>query len=165
MGILLLGIGLLTVSGARAAELVKTCATEFRLPDASSGIPTRFQFYREEPGYRVHYTQSFDGVEWPATEPAQLREFAVRGDLTPDTAPDGLNDAEKLLVLAMDYYRGYRGSDDVRIDFSKVKRAKVYSVGREPGPEASSVVDAFDAQGRLLGSFFGGRIVVPCRPQ
>ena len=78
-------------------------------------------------------------------------------------AIDSLNLAEKLVVHAMSLEKlggmGFKSG----IDLNAVRSATVYSIGTSTSMGMSAIVEAKNAQGKVLGSYLGGFFVAPCK--
>lgn len=109
--------------------------------------------------------QTINGESMTANEVVTYKEEKVRAGLTVDTNVDGLNMAESLVVHAMILSTDpvFTGTFSAGIDLSQVRSAKLYTVGASGDMGNTTIVEAYDQAGKVLGSFLGGFLVSPCK--
>ena len=89
----------------------------------------------------------------------------VREGLSPLSISEDLNLAEKLIahamgVEAMPELASFMNSG---IELEKVRSARTFTFGDSTNMGSTTVVEALDQDGQLLGSFLGGFLVAPCK--
>jgi hypothetical protein len=97
------------------------------------------------------------------TEAVVATQYDVRANMTADL--DDMNQGELLIEQASMLSKPeFKGLYSAGFDLSMVRSVTVYALGPKTNMGQASVVEARDAGGKNLGSFFGGFIVSPCAP-
>lgn len=111
---------------------------------------------------RVQY--DMDGKQLIREETAEVSEETVREGLTVEMFEEELNRAERLIVHAM----GMAQESDLAalfspgFDLKPVRSARIFVVGETTNMGSTTIVEAKDRDGKVLGSFLGGFLVSPC---
>ena len=148
---------------AEERELLKTCATDLHLASTPEDkVPTNLAFFRSGARYLATYEQLFDEETRHDEGVATVNDYAVRPGLTGATPLGELNDAERGIVLAM-IYALIPGADRLNLELEKIAEARVYTLGLRTGVDSVSVLEARDASGAALGTFFGGSVATNCK--
>jgi hypothetical protein len=142
------------------ATSIKTCNTVLQMPEETP-IPSKFEINELNGKLSATITQKIDGQTVSYEDSASFGEFAVREGLSEESDPDsGLNPAELLIVHAMSVESlGLKSG----IILSKVRAARVYTIGEVTNMGGTAIVEARDGKGKLLGSYLGGFLVSPCK--
>ena len=169
----IMGMMLMMAAPAFSMEqtTIKSCSTSVTFPGSDSAVEMKIDIV-EEAGTLTAVVSQKVGAE-DATVGAQassIVEEKVRAGLTGEEIGDeDLNSAEVLIshALILTGEEVLAGSMSAGLDLKAVRSAKIYSVGA-PGQDngrmgAPAIVEAKDADGKDLGSFFGGFIVSPCK--
>lgn len=83
-----------------------------------------------------------------------------------DAYDETLNDGERLILHAMTTAAEpvLRATFQSGVDLARVRQTKVYYIDRNPKDMGSvAIVEAFDENGKALGSFLGGFLVAHCK--
>ena len=142
--------------------LVKSCETVISFEGKTGQLV--FEIYSNG---KISSSRFFDkrSLTEVREDSASIYEETVRPGLESvkiedDTALESLNKAETLVVHAMSVKElGMTAG----LDLSSIRYAKVYVVGTPTSYGSSSIIEAKDANGKLLGTFLGGFFVAPCQ--
>lgn len=155
----LMTISLLSLSLNLFAAPIKTCKTVLQMPEETP-IPSTFVINQVDGKLSATIIQKIEGETVSYQDTASVGDFPVREGLTEESDPDGLNTAENLVIHAMSVEGlGLKSG----INLSKVRAAKVFSIGEVTNMGGTAIVEARDGKGKLLGSYLGGFLVSPCR--
>lgn len=155
----LISVVALTFSFSLFATPIKTCDTVLQMPEEA---PIRSRFVVNEVNGKLSatVTQMVEGETVSYEDSATVGDFQVKEGLNEETDPEGLNSAEALVVHAMTVEGlGFKSG----INLSKVRAAKVFTIGEVTNMGGTAIIEARDARGKLLGSFLGGFLVSPCK--
>lgn len=110
-------------------------------------------------------TQTIDGQTSSYDDVVEVMDAPVRPRLNAELDADDLNQAERLIVHAMMLTNEpmFAGAYSAGLELSEVRSVKMYTVGKTTRMGSATLVEARDADGRVLGSFLGGFLVSPCR--
>lgn len=163
---LLLGfLAVLTTSAvsAKEAPVIKSCDADLTFP-GSPRSEMASRIYRDGNALRAQLTIKQDSEENTLTESVTVFSGAVRADLNPDEAAN-LTDAELFIAHAIAYTEEPELASLAKLpfDLKAVRFATVYQIGERTDMGAPAVIDAFDQDKKLLGTFFGGFYVAVCR--
>jgi hypothetical protein len=142
------------------AAPIKTCNTVLKVPEEAP-IPSTFVINEVDGKLSATVTQKIEGETTSYEDTAAVGDFTVREGLNEETDPDsGLNNAELLVVHAMSVESlGLKSG----IVLSKVRGAKVFTIGEFTNMGGTAIVEARDGKGKILGSYLGGFLVSPCK--
>lgn len=150
---------LLVLSLQSFSATIKTCNTVLKMPE-EAGIPSKFEILEVEGKLSAMITQKIEGETVSYEDTATVGDFAVREGLTEESNPEELNLAENLVVHAMSVESlGLKSG----IVLSKVRSAKVFTIGEVTNMGGTAIVEARDSKNKLLGSYLGGFLVSPCK--
>lgn len=151
---------------ASDSKAIKTCNTLIpQLIGEDEDIAVKIEVFAN----RDEVTSKVTQLGESAWLPVSVVLHSVRPNLPnlndPKFGSFKLNDAEKLvshaqMMLADPIFEGKMSVGG--FDLKKVRSAKVYAVGEGADIGLSSVVEARDGNGKVLGTFFGGFYVTPC---
>lgn len=147
------------------AAPVKTCSTEIPSLDNDTVIKTVFEVLKTNGKFTGKVTQTIEGRTFSISEVVRVEEHKVMAGLDAGSDYPNINTAEKLIVHAMTLEDDpdLDGKFQSGINLKKVRSAKVYIFGKETNMGISAIVEARDANGKLLGSYVGGFVVSPCK--
>ncbi len=149
----------LSLSLSIFAAPIKTCNTVLQMPEETP-IPSKFEINEVDGKLSATITQKIEGETVSYQDIASFGEFTVREGLTEESDPEILNTAENLVVHAMSVESlGLKSG----IVLSKVRSAKVYTIGETTNMGGTAIVEARDGKRKLLGSYLGGFLVSPCK--
>ncbi len=57
----------------------------------------------------------------------------------------------------------FQGAYSTGIDLYKVRSAKMFTIGDRTNMGSSTIIEAKDANGQVIGSFLGGFLISPCK--
>lgn len=120
------------------------------------------------------------GAEMPTTEqivPAVIEDFQVRENLPAlvlmpqlgygeDLDQDSLNPAERLIAhaIAMSDIGDENTNLTTGINLEKIRSARVYQfIEEDVNIGSTAIIEAFDKDNKLLGSFYGGFLIGACK--
>jgi hypothetical protein len=154
----------LSISSSVFAGTVKTCNTVLSLPEETP-IPSRFEVIETNGVFKAVVTQKVEGQTNSYEDTATIGDYTVREGLSENTAPEGLNKAEALVVHAMTLENDpvFEGRIKSGVDLKKVRAAKVYTIGEVTNMGGTAIVEARDSKGKGLGSYLGGFLISPCK--
>ena len=163
LGVLMLGTIASTSAFAGDLTPIKTCSTVLTTPD-SAPIPTLIEVFADDGSLFSRITQTVDGVTGTTTDTAQISWNTVREGLKGDVSGDDLNVAELLIAHAMILTEdpAFEGAFSAGLDLKAIRIAKIYLIGNS-SIGMPAIIEAKDALGNNLGSFFGGFLVSPCK--
>lgn len=159
-------LSLMTASAFASDQIIKTCKTSLRsLDNEDLVIQATIKIIKRGDSYVARLTQNVQGHSQEFEQKTLISEDSVRAGLTGDEDADTLNTSEKLIVHAMslEAIDPEKKVFDAGLDLSAVRSAKVYNFSKEGEMGMISVVEAKDEKGLVLGSFFGGFMVSPCK--
>lgn len=146
--------------------IVKECLVTRKQQYTDKTVDVKMQVIANGNVLRTVITQTIDGMMTGSYyDEAEVQEEKVRANLTAQSNPDDLNQAEGLVVHAMAILEDpvFQGADSAGIDLKKVRSAKMYTVGKKTNMGSTTIIEARDENNQLLGSFLGGFFVSPCR--
>jgi hypothetical protein len=157
----------LSVAYAKAEEaVIKECTVNIKELEKGDGdLKMSMKVFANN---RAVITQTMHGETASNEVSARTFEGPVRDNLTANSNPDddSLTDVERLILHAM----SLTSDPQVKkvfssgIDLSKVRSVKAITLAENPTDIGSvTIVEAKDAEGKVLGSFLGGFLVSPCR--
>ena len=162
-------VALLTTPALFAAEtIIKTCNTTVsNLEEVVSTTDMSIVITTNDLGETtaVTSTKTPNGVV-DVQFKVEISEGQVREGLTADSDPDQLaNEAERLITHAMSLSEDpiMEGRFSTGIELSKVRSAKIFTLGDRTKFGSAAVVEVRDANDVVLGSFLGGFLVSPCK--
>lgn len=157
-------------SGAFASELVKSC--EILLPsldDESIDIKQEFKIFKDKDFYSAELVETAQGQTSTTVYTAEYKNYDIREGLKADISDEvleTLNPGEVIIVHAMatqdDDVLGDIFDSGIK-DLSQVRKVNTYLVGERTDMGSATIVEAFDKDGKNLGSFLGGFLVAPCK--
>lgn len=158
-------VAVLATSAASAKEVpaIKSCDADLTFPGTPRSEMVA-RIYQDGNGLRAQLTIKQDGEENTLTETVTVFSGAVRADLNPDQAAN-LTDAELFIAHAIAYTQEPELAALAKLpfDLKAVRSATVYQIGERTNMGAPAVIEAFDQDKKLLGTFFGGFYVAVCR--
>lgn len=159
--------GLLSFNTFGASEVIKTCQAELKSLETAEVVSfLNIKILKRGNSYIAKVSESNEGRTQENEHKAEISENSVRAGLTGDLDDvDNLNTSEKLIThaLSLSEIDPDKRIFDSGIDLKAVRSAKVYSFGDEGDIGMTSIVEAKDEKGKVLGSFLGGFVVTPCK--
>lgn len=149
-------------------EIVKSCSTIISMPGEPQKIESQFKIVKRNGVHVAKIAQKSGGEIVNSEDEVTIQEFKVKsglkGDLSNDDDLDKLNEGEKIITHALSLTGDpeLKGAFSAGIDLSKVRSAKIYTVGKTTKFGSASIVEARDEAGKIIGSFLGGFLVSPC---
>lgn len=155
--------------------VVKECTTVIKFFDPPATMVEKFRIIRSENSYLLEETKSMSGVTNVSQSRLSVKEESVRQSLNLTTNSEGLNLAESRIVHAMKIYKDslFNDTNLFGFDFKKIRSAKIYIIGGElmtfiingePNQDHSPlIVELHDSNNKILGSFYSGFQIEPCR--
>lgn len=158
-------VTMILLSTVASAQVVKTCKTVLpSLDESVKPVPSTFEIFKRGNKLEAKITQVVEGRAHSYKDVAEAFEGKVRSGLAADSHIEKLNLAESLVVHAMSLEEPeFEGRFKSGINLKKIRSAKVIVVGKPTNMGATSIVEAKDAKGKVLGSFLGGFLVSPCK--
>lgn len=160
---------LIATSNLMAAEttLVKSCKATFEGEMFNNVVTSQVSIYKKNNSFEATLITIQDETSTTTKEKVAFEENLVRPNIiqtiTIDNASDAelnsLNSAERLVLHAASVEEVGMKSG---LDLNLIRSAKVFFVGEITNMGAFAVVEAYDANKKLLGSFVGGFLVAPC---
>ncbi len=152
-------------SFSASAIVIKSCDTVLKSIDHGKDVPTLMEVIETNGTLSAKVTQKAGNENRSYVDTVIIEQDKVRAGLTPDSEIEGANQAELLVIHAMTMESDpiFRGKFKSGINLKKVRSAKVFTIGEVSNMGSTSIVEARDAQGKLLGSFLGGFLVSPCK--
>lgn len=147
-------------------RVIKECSVTNMQLNGDKIVSTNIQIiYNYKTGVYAKIQQGLDGNFGEYSDTALISAESVRENLSRHTEPVGLNHAEGLIVHAMRLSEDpmFNGEYSAGLDLSKVRSAKMYTVGEMTNMGSTTIVEAKDADDKVLGSFLGGFLVSPCK--
>lgn len=149
-------------------ELVKSCSTVISMPGEPQKIESQFKIIKKNGAYIAKIAQKSGDQIAHSEDEVTVQEFKVKSGLKADLSNDDdvekLNEAEKIITHALSVTGDpeMKGVFSAGIDLSKVRSAKIYTVGKTTRFGSASIVEAKDEAGKIIGTFLGGFLVSPC---
>ncbi|MGE3610924.1 MAG: hypothetical protein AB7I27_15140 [Bacteriovoracaceae bacterium] len=148
-----------------ADTLIKSCKTTTTMPEGPT-VETQIDILSKNG--KIYATVNQNGSAY-TEKIVNISEYSIRDGLAPEMIESEemgkLNLGESLIVHAMTLESDpiLEGQMSSGIDLNKVKSVKVYVVGKTSNMGLTAIVEAKDASQKLLGSFFGGFLLSPCK--
>lgn len=159
--------GLMVLSSSAFAQevVVKECSVTMKQLESNKTVDMTMKVIAKGSSHSAVITQTSEGITGSYNDVAEIQEQSVRANLTTQSNPDDLNQAESLIVHAMTLQEDpvFQGAYSAGIDLKQVRSAKMYTLGKKTNMGSSTIVEARDANNQVLGSFLGGFLVSPCR--
>lgn len=145
--------------------LIKQCVTDLKNLDNGSVVTSDLQIVDKDGVISSIVKQTQQGYTSSYEDIAIISSDVVREGLTTESDPDTLNPAERLIVHAMTLTEDpvFGGEYSSGIDLTQVRSATLFQVGQSGNMGSSTIVEAKDKNGAILGSFLGGFLVAPCK--
>lgn len=161
-------IALIAVSSSAFAQdvVVKECSVTMKVLDSNETVDMTLKVIaKDDQSLEASVTEITDGTPSTYTDVASVSEESVRAGLSSQSDLEGLNQAEGLIVHAMSISEDpvLQTIFSAGIDLTQVRSAKVYLIGEATNMGATAIVEAKDANNKVLGSFLGGFLVSPCK--
>lgn len=157
----------MVLSSAAFAQdvVVKQCSVTMKQLESNKTIDMTMKVISNGNVLSAVITQTANGLTGSYDDVVEVQEEKVRANLTVQSNPDDLNQAEGLVVHAMTLSEDpvFQGVYSAGIDLKKVRSAKMYIMGKKTNIGSSTIVEARDENNQLLGSFLGGFLVSPCK--
>lgn len=155
---------------ATSPEILKSCSAKIRFPNEKDRIKEntlKFMFLKSGDKTIARITNAAGTKD----DEASITEHSIREGLgklkLDDDGIDGmdLNLGEQLISHAFSVTSNKLLKTFMSVDFdlTKVRSVKVFLAGNPTHMGASAIIDAKDANGKLLGTFLGGFMVAPCK--
>ena len=155
----------LSSSAFAQQSVVKECSVTMQIMDTGKSADMNMKIISKDGKLSAEITTSSEGTVSSTTDTVEVSEGTVRENLLSQIEALDLNDAEKVVGHAM-----ITAQDPVLstifssgIDLQKVRSAKVYTIGVHTSMGSAAIVEAKDANNKILGSFLGGFLVSPCK--
>lgn len=153
-------------NAAQEDKLIKSCKTTIKWSVLLDDKNPRAEFdiqIKEKSDKSLHavtVTRS-KGETRTFNDRVQVVEGSVREGITEDSNIDNLNETESVIAGAMTFTgKLVDHKMSAGLDLAKVRKAKMYAIGDYTRMGALTVVEAYDQEGAILGSFMGGSIAV-----
>jgi hypothetical protein len=168
---LFLCLFVLTALNAKAADPIQQCDFELRQLETNALAQMSLQVFSENNVLSGKTITTINGDVQSFEEAVTLDERPVRAKLMDEANDEGLNPIEAVIynfqklaeeTKASPVYAGLMPYD-TGIDVSKVRSAKLYTFGKPSHMGATYIVEAKDDAGNLLGSFYAGFFLRPCK--
>ena len=145
--------------------VVKECSVTMKHLESNKTVDMTMKVIAKGNVLSSVITQTADGNTSSSNDVAEVQEEKVRANLTVQSDPNDLNQAEGLIVHAMILSEApeLEGAYSAGIDLKKVRSAKMYTVGEKTRMGSATIVEAHDENNQVLGSFLGGFLVSPCK--
>jgi hypothetical protein len=150
--------------------VVKSCETVLEMPGENLKVLTKVDIIEEAGSLSATVTQTSNGQSSSYSDQVAITEEKVRAgitglELSSDGSIEDLNLAEKLIshAISLTETPEMGGVMSAGFDLRAVRSAKVYAIGEATGMGVAAIVEAKNAKGEALGSFFGGFLVTPCK--
>lgn len=155
----------LLVSFSALAAPIKTCSTKVPKMEESGSVPMKFEISAQGSRLQAKITQNMGEHSVVTLESVKVLDLKVRSGLDVNSDPEKLNQAENLIVHAMTLESDpvFAGKFKTGVNLQAVRSARVFIVGEETNMGSTSIVEAKDSKGKVLGSFLGGFLVSPCK--
>lgn len=159
-----LAIAFLATTSMAQSKVIKSCSTNVpSLEQGQASVPLILEIVPNGDSLIARVTQNGFTYE----DDAEVKVENVRANILinlDDIDKSDLNYAEKLITHAMTLTKDpeLSGKLSAGFDLSKVRSAKYYTVGKKTKFGSSTIIEARDENGALLGSFLGGFLVSPC---
>lgn len=162
---ILAAVMVLSSSAFAQDDVVKECSVTMKQLESNKTVDMTIKVIAKGNVMSAVITQTADGMTSSYNDVAEVQEEKVRENLTAQSNPDDLNQAEGLVVHAMTLSEEpvLQGAYSAGIDLKKVRSAKMYTVGKKTNMGSSTIVEARDENNQVLGSFLGGFLVSPCK--
>lgn len=170
----LMTLSLMASSAFAAEALVKRCQTTLRtLDEEMLPIKMDFKIVNRDGNLITVFTEEMNGVKSTSESTAEMNTYKVREGLEKnlddmsDELMDQLNPGEMLILHAMAFDNDPEMNKVFNSgikNLSKVRSVKTYLMNANPNDIGSTtIVEAFDAKGKPMGSFLGGFLVSACK--
>lgn len=161
---ILTAVMILSTSVFAKEVIVKRCDVSMKQLESDKMVDMTMKVIAKGDDLSAVITQTTDGITGTYEDVVAVKEDAVRANLTAQSNPDDLNQAERLIVHAMVLSEDpvFQGAYSAGIDLKKVRSAKTFSIGEKTNMGSSAIVEARDEDNQVLGSFLGGFLVSPC---
>lgn len=170
----LMTLSLMASSAFAADKLVKRCQTTLSTLDEES-IPVEmdFKIVKRDGKLLTIFTQTMSGFVTTQELTAETSSYKIREGLLNnmedlnDEQLEQLNPGELLILHAM----AFDGDPEMNKSFnsgikdlSKVRKVNTFLMAGDPNDLGSTtIIEAFDAKGKIMGSFLGGFLVSACK--
>ena len=167
MKLVLAAIALVLTSANSFAEdvVIKSCSVSMpMLTDGKFVNVTMEVLSKADGSLYSRVTQDVNGKREVREEIAEVSDATVREGLTAEMFEEDLNRAERLIVhaMAMAQESDLAAMFSPGFDLKPVRSAKMFVVGETTNMGSTTIIEAKDAEGKILGSFLGGFLVSPC---
>ncbi|MFL5812794.1 MAG: hypothetical protein ACJ763_04400 [Bdellovibrionia bacterium] len=154
----------------------KTCTASVD-EGSSSYASVKFEILKDEDG-SVIITETVRGQTTSSEDYVSISKYEIRAGLAlltengydaDDSEREGadklhLNKGEELIAKAMLRSEVDKGlSPGAGVDLNAIRSVKAYRIGPMTQLGIVSIIDAYDESGKLLGTFVGGDVAVPCK--
>lgn len=158
----------LLTTPAMAQSVIKTCTADLLDFDSEVPVTTRIDIIKKIDGSLEALTsvKNAEHLKDEATVTTyQIKVGLKQEQLVKDDDLDKLNDGEKLIVhaMAMTEDPELDGKFSAGMKLAEVRSVKVYNIGKASKWGMIGIVEAKDANGKELGSFFGGFLIAACK--
>jgi len=157
-----LSLTLLT-SFVSASELIKSCTFQIKIPGQSRIASTVYNIIKTEDKLIAKGLQTINGNKVELQdEVAQYFEYEVRENVSRNDKD--LNLAEKLITGTQEFLDNPElgSAFSVNLDLKKIRKAKVFQVGKFTHMGGIAIIEAQDAEEKVLGSFVTGFLPFAC---
>lgn len=168
LGVLVLASLVSVSASANSKELVKSCSFDSQISKEDPLVSTEFLVMRNDTGiYSAVVNQSVEGQSGSYTDSVvygeyQIRQEVLEADPYDETIKYNMGEALLAHALMLTTDPDTEGAFSTGLDIRAVKSVKTYQVGQS-GIGSSTIIEAMDADGKILGSFLGGFLVFPCK--
>lgn len=157
------------VTVAKAKDIL-SCKTKIAMPDSPTTEMDIRIFLNNKGDFAATYSTKQNGVTVKSeVVNVDAMKGSVREGLTgEDLESDDGSEVERFIVhaLAITQDKELKDYFSAGFDLTKVRDATVYLIAPRPEDNIgkAAVIQARDADGKVLGSFLGGLFVTPCQP-
>lgn len=146
--------------------VIKECSVTMKNLESEQTTDMTMQIVQKS-GSEIYakVSQITNGTAASYNDTAVISDEKIREGLTSESDLEDMNYAEALIVHAMMLSEDpiFEGAYSAGFDLKNVRSAKLYTIGETTNMGSSTIVEARNSSGKVLGSFLGGFLVSPCK--